>query len=80
LECSAIGFYVLCSQTHLSNPVWEPRLVQDFRSYLDHYLLPTVVLECMVRCSQTVAIHIVILPRSVVYEENVILAGYSDIE
>lgn len=75
MQCPGIGIYVLCSWTHLSNSVWEPRLVQDFKSYLDSYLLPTVVLECMVRCSQTIAIHIIILLRSVVYEENVILAG-----
>lgn len=59
----------------MSNSVWELKMVQDFKSYLDGYLLLIVVLEFMVKCLQTIAIHLIILPRSVVYEENVILAG-----
>lgn len=77
LAYPALGICVLCSWAHLSNSVWELTVVQDFKSYLGSYLLPTVVLECMLRCSQTIAMHIIILPRSVVCEENIILAGNS---
>lgn len=80
MECPAIGIYVICSWIHLSNSVWEPKLVQDFKSYLGSYLLPTVVLKCVVPCSQKNALCLIILPRPVVYAESVVLAGNPDIE
>lgn len=77
LAYPALGICVLCSWAHLSNSVWELTVVQDFKSQLDSHLLSTVVLECMLRCSQTIAMHIIILPRYIVCEENIILAGNS---